>query len=224
MKILVVEDEIKLAKSLKQGLEQSGYAADYLLDGESGQQRIELHHENYDAVILDVMLPKRDGISVCKNIRSQGIVIPVLMLTARDTADDTVLGLDAGADDYLIKPFSFDVLTARLRALLRRPTQSLPTELKIKDIVLDTATRKVYQNNRELKLTLKELMLLEYFMRHHDQVLSREQLLNHAWDFSFDSFSNVIDVHVKNLRKKLDEHSIQKHIETVRGLGYRFWA
>lgn len=224
MKILVVEDEIKLAKSLKQGLEQSGYAADYLLDGESGQQRIELHHENYDAIILDVMLPKRDGISVCKNIRSHGIVIPVLMLTARDTADDTVLGLDAGADDYLIKPFSFDVLTARLRALLRRPTQSLPTELKIKDIVLDTATRKVYQNNRELKLTLKELMLLEYFMRHHDQVLSREQLLNHAWDFSFDSFSNVIDVHVKNLRKKLDEHSIQKHIETVRGLGYRFWA
>ncbi len=224
MKILIIEDEVKLAKSLKQGLEQLGYVADYLLDGESGQQRIEMHYENYDVVILDVMLPKRDGIAVCRNVRAKGIMIPILMLTARDTSDDTVLGLDAGADDYLIKPFSLAVLTARLRALLRRPMQSLPAQLKVKDIVLNTATRKVYQNIRELKLTLKEFMLLEYFMRNHDQVMSREQLLSHAWDFSFDSFSNVIDVHIKNLRKKLDEHSTKKHIETVRGLGYRFSA
>ncbi len=224
MKVLIIEDEVKLATSLQRGLEQLGYAADYVLDGESGQQRLEIHHEDYDVVILDVMLPKRDGVVVCKNLRAQGIVIPILMLTAKDASDDTVLGLDAGADDYLIKPFSFAILTARLRALLRRPAESLPVELKIKDIVLNTATRKVYQKNRELKLTLKEFMLLEYFMRHHDHVMSRDQLLSHAWDFSFDSFSNVIDVHIKNLRKKLDERSSQKHIETVRGLGYRFTA
>ena len=221
MRILIVEDEEKLAQSLKKGLEKDGYAADYVTDGEAGQRRIEMSHKDYDAVILDLMLPKKDGFEICRAIRAQDITIPVLILTARDATDDKVYALDAGADDYLVKPFSLSELQARLRALLRRPEQVLPTELAVKDLRLNTTTRKVHRKEKEIPLTLKEFGLLEYLMRHPNQVMTREQILDHLWDFAFDSFSNVVDVHMKNLRKKVDGESNEKLLETIRGVGYR---
>jgi len=198
------------------------YAADYVLDGESGQNRIELAHDDYDIVIMDVMMPKKDGIEVCRNIRSKNIMIPVLMLTAKDSAEDIIKGLDAGADDYLTKPFSFEILLARLRAILRRPAASLPSELKVRDIILNPQNKQVRRGAKEVKLTLKEFGLLECLMRHPNHVLNREQILANVWDFSFDSFSNVVDVHMTNLRKKLKDDG--KILETVRGVGYRINA
>lgn len=221
MRILVVEDEEKLAQSLKKGLEKEGFAVDVLYDGESAQRRIEMNYMDYDLIILDLMLPKKDGFEVCRNIRDLNIVTPVLVLTARDATDDKVRALDEGADDYLVKPFSFAELLARVRALLRRPDQILPAELQLKDLRLNTVTRKVYRKEKEIPLTLKEFGLLEYLMRHPNQVLTREQILDHLWDFAFDSFSNVVDVHVKNLRKKIDDNSYDKLLETIRGVGYR---
>lgn len=221
MKILVIEDNKKLAKSIKKGLEQEGYAVDYLTDGEEGQRRLEVGSKDYDLVILDLMLPKCDGITVCKNWRNQNVMTPVIMLTAKDADEDKIIGLDSGADDYLIKPFSFPELLARIRALLRRPQNVLPTELKIKDLVLDVSTRKVFRGQREISLTLKEFSILEYLMRNSNQVLNREQIISHVWDFAFDSFSNLVDVHVKNLRKKLDGENDEKILETIRGIGYR---
>ena len=221
MKILVVEDNEKLAKSLKKGLEQEGYAADYITDGEAGQRRLEVGVKDYDLVILDRMLPKRDGVSVCKNWREQDIMTPVIMLTAKDMDEDKIFGLDSGADDYLIKPFSFLELLARIRALLRRPKTTLPSELKIKDLVLNVSTRKVFRGQREVHLTLKEFAILEYLVRQPNQVLNREQIISHVWDFAFDSFSNLVDVHIKNLRKKLEGKNDAKILETIRGVGYR---
>ncbi|HZZ99593.1 MAG TPA: two-component system response regulator RppA [Candidatus Paceibacterota bacterium] len=221
MRILIVEDEEKLAQSLKKGLEHEGFAVDYVTDGEAGQRRIEMSHKDYDAVILDLMLPKKDGFEICKAVRSENITIPILVLTARDATDDKVTALDAGADDYLVKPFSLSELLARLRALLRRPEQTLPVELAVRDLRLNTTTRKVYRHDEEVQLTLKEFGLLEYLMRHPNQVLTREQILDHLWDFAFDSFSNVVDVHMKNLRKKIDGDSPEKLLETIRGVGYR---
>ncbi|MDO8495246.1 MAG: two-component system response regulator RppA [bacterium] len=221
MKILIVEDEEKLAKSIKKGLEKEGHAADYVLDGESAQTRIELHHEDYDLVILDLMLPKRDGLVVCQNIREKNLTIPILVLTAKGDVNDKIEVLDKGADDYLVKPFSFEELMARIRALMRRPTEALPIELKLKTLTLNTSTRKVYRNGKEINLTLKEFNLLEYLMRHPNQVLTREQILSNLWDFDFDSFSNIIDVHIKNLRKKIDTGNGQKLLETIYGVGYR---
>ena len=221
MKILVVEDNEKLAKSLKKGLEQEGYAADYITDGEAGQRRLEVGVKDYDLVILDRMLPKRDGVSVCKNWREQDIMTPVIMLTAKDMDEDKIFGLDSGADDYLIKPFSFLELLARIRALLRRPKTTLPSELKIKDLVLNVSTRKVFRGQREVHLTLKEFAILEYLVRQPNQVLNREQIISHVWDFAFDSFSNLVDVHIKNLRKKLEKKNDEKFLETIRGIGYR---
>jgi DNA-binding response OmpR family regulator len=224
MKILIIEDNEKLASGIKRGLEQEGFAADYVLDGESGERRIEFGMHDYDLVILDIMLPKKDGITVCKDWRQANITIPVLMLTAKDTTEDKIIGLDSGADDYLIKPFSFDELTARVRALLRRPKEALPTELKIKDIILNTATRKVTRAGKEIPLTLKEFMVLEYLMRHPNQVVTRDELYDHAWDFAANAFSNTVDVHIKNLRKKIDNKNHEKVLETIRGVGYRFKA
>lgn len=224
MKLLIVEDEEKLAKSLKKGLEKEGYAVDYVLDGETGQRRIELGRKDYDLIILDLMLPKKHGFEVAKAVREQNILTPILILTARDTTEDKIAALDGGADDYLIKPFSFEELLARIRALLRRPEQLLPLELKVKDLHLNTVTRKVLRSEKEIPLTLKEFGLLEYMMRHPNQVMSREQILDHLWDFAFDSFSNVVDVHVKNLRKKIDNGHHEKLLETIRGVGYRIKA
>jgi len=175
-------------------------------------------------VILDLMLPKKDGITVLRSIREQNINIPVLVLTAKDKTDDIVLGLNKGADDYLVKPFSRREFFARIRALLRRPKKSLPKKLEVADLILNPATRTVFRSNKEIKLTLKEFNLLEYLMRHPNQIMSREQILFNLWDFYFDSFSNVVDVHIKNLRKKIDRGKKEKLIETIRGVGYRLKA
>jgi len=221
MRILIVEDEEKLALSLKKGLEKEGFAVDYIMDGEAGERRIIISHKDYDLVILDLMLPGKNGFQICKSVREQEINVPILVLTARDATDDKVAALDAGADDYLVKPFSFEELMARVRALLRRPEQTLPNELVVRDLKLDTTSRKVTRKGKEINLTLKEFNLLEYLMRNADQVLTREQILDHLWDFAFDSFSNVVDVHIKNLRKKIDGSHHEKLLETIRGVGYR---
>jgi DNA-binding response OmpR family regulator len=224
MRILIVEDEEKLAQALKKGLEKEGYAVDYILDGEAGQRRIEINHKDYDLIVLDLMLPKVNGFEIATNVRKHGILTPILILTARDAIEDKVTALDSGADDYLVKPFSFEELAARVRALLRRPEQLLPTELRLKDLTLNVTTRKVYRQEKEIPLTLKEFGLLEYLMRHPNQVLTREQILDHLWDFAFDSFSNIVDVHMKNLRKKVDQEYHDKMLETIRGVGYKIVA
>ena len=221
MKILLVEDNEKLSRSLKKGLELDGYIVDCLLEGTTALRRILMNRDDYDLVILDIMIPGKDGISVCKVAREEGVKVPILMLTAKDALEEKILGLDSGADDYLIKPFQFEELTARIRALVRRPKEVLSTELHIRNIVLSTITHKVFVDKKECVLTLKEFSLLELFMRHPNQVLTREQMLAHVWDFAFDSLSNVVDVHVKNMRKKITSHGKEDYIETIRGVGYR---
>jgi len=219
MKILLVEDNKKLAQSVKKGLEQEGYAVDILFNGEEAEKRMTLHAADYDLMILDVMLPGKDGISVCMSLRDANIVVPIIMLTAKDTVDDRITGLDAGADDYLIKPFSFEELLARIRALLRRPKQVSSVVVKVNNLELDTTTKVVTIDGITIPLTLREFGILEYLLRHPNQVISREQILANVWDFSFDSMSNVVEVHIKNLRKKL--HGYEKNLETLRGMGYR---
>jgi two-component system, OmpR family, copper resistance phosphate regulon response regulator CusR len=223
MRILIIEDEEKLAESLKKGLEKSGYAADYILDGEAGQKRIELYQKDYDLVILDLMLPKKNGFEVCRDIRQKGITLPVLILTARDMTDDKILALDSGADDYLVKPFSFEELLARMRALLRRPPVSLDNDLAVGTITMKLAEREVYQSGERIDLTLKEFELLQYLMRHPGQAINREDLYLHLWDFADNAMSNIIDAHIKNLRRKLTmkEKDEATTIETIRGVGYR---
>ncbi|RJR31298.1 DNA-binding response regulator [Candidatus Parcubacteria bacterium] len=223
MRILIVEDQENLAKLVKSGLEDEGFAVDYVTDGEAGFRRIELYHDDYDLIILDIMMPKLSGIDVCKKVRELKIFIPIIMLTAKDGQNDIINGLNVGADDYLAKPFTFDILLARIRAVLRRPKTALPAELKIQDIILDTTAKKVFRNSKEVRLTLKEFSLLEYLMRHPNQAVNREQILSNVWDFAFDSFANVVDVHITNLRKKIGDRNA-KIIETVRGLGYRINA
>ncbi len=222
MRILLVEDEEKLAKAVVLGLTKKGYAVDYILDGEKAMKRIALNHIDYDLVILDLMLPGMDGLSICKKMRESSITTPILILTARDEIETKVDLLLSGADDYLVKPFSFDELCARIAALLRRPVEVLPSVILVGDIVLNSSSHVVTKNNKNVSLTLKEFVLLEYFMRHPNTVINREELLTHLWDFNYSSFSNVVDVHVKNLRKKLDLQEGQTVLETVRGVGYRF--
>ncbi|MEI8130541.1 MAG: response regulator transcription factor [bacterium] len=222
MKILVVEDEPKLALSIQKGLMQEGYVVDVLGDGLHALHRIKENSHGYDLVILDLMLPNKDGLAVCREVRAARIFIPLLMLTARDTKSDVVVGLDAGADDYLIKPFSFEELLARIRSLARRPIQFESEQLESRGLVMNTKTRVVLQNGEEIALTFKEFALLEFLMKHRGQVVTREELLEHVWDFAFDSFSNVVDVHIKNLRKKINTH--EEILETVRGVGYRLLA
>jgi DNA-binding response OmpR family regulator len=221
MRILIIEDEEKLATAIKKGLEVEGYAVDCLFDGDSGERRIALNHKDYDLIILDLMLPGKDGFEICKNSRDLGITTPILVLTARDATSDKVSALNVGADDYLVKPFTFEELQARIKALLRRPNQILPSELEVQDLHLDPVTRNVERKGKKIVLTLKEFNLLEYLMRHPDQVLTREQIIDHVWDFSFDSFSNIVDVHIKNLRKKIGDLNNGKILETIRGIGYR---
>lgn len=224
MRILVVEDDEKMAQSLKRSLEMEGYAVDWINDGVKAEQRITLYQNEYDLVVLDLMLPSVSGLDICRSIRGKNISVPILILTARDMVEDKVTLLESGADDYLVKPFSLDELVARIKALLRRPTEAIPIVVKIGNLQLDTRTRRVYLGKRQLSLTAKEYALLEYLMRHPDQVLDREQISEHLWGFEFDSFSNVVDVHVKNLRKKLNGRRKQDVIETVRGMGYRLRA
>lgn len=221
MRILIIEDQEKLAKSIEKGLENLGYAVDILFDGESGLRRILANPEHFDLIILDIMLPTLDGISLCKEIRREHINIPVLMLTAKDTLDDKIDGLDIGADDYLVKPFEFDELTARIRALLRRPKQVLETELAGAGITLNTITHTISKQGKDIKLTLKEFTILELFLRNQNQVLSRHKIIAHVWDYNYDTFSNIVDVHIKNLRQKL-QNKKESIFETVHGVGYRF--
>ncbi len=222
MRILLVEDEKKLADALVAGLSKKGFAVDAIHDGSAAFKRISLNHMDYDAVVLDLMLPGIDGLGITKNMRAMLINTPILILTARDEVETKVDLLLAGADDYLVKPFSFDELVARLHALMRRPTESVPTVLTAYDIVLNPATHTVTKGGKPVGLTLKEFVLLEYFMRHPNVVINREELLTHLWDFNYSSFSNVVDVHVKNLRKKLSLSDGEQILETIRGVGYRF--
>jgi DNA-binding response OmpR family regulator len=222
MKILLVEDNEKLARSVKKGLEAAGFAVDHLADGEIAERRIKANWKDYDLVILDLMLPHRDGLSICKNWREEKIILPVIILSAKDTVDDITAGLDCCADDYLVKPFSFRELLARILVVLRRPQEAIAEELEIGNLSLNLLTREVRRGNENIELTLKEFALLEFLMRNAGQVLSREQILSHIWDFSNDSFSNLVDVHIKNLRKKINKKNNENILETIRGIGYRF--
>lgn len=219
MRVLVVEDEPKMAKLLERGLREEGHAADVAHSGEDALWMARA--APYDALVLDVMLPGLDGFATCRALRSQEIWTPILMLTARDAVGDRVEGLDGGADDYLTKPFSFDELLARLRALVRRAPVERPACLEVDDLQLDPSSRRVWRGDVELDLSTKEFALLEFFMRRAGDVLSRIQLLEGAWDMSFESRSNVVDVYVRYLREKVDRPFGRDSIETVRGSGYR---
>jgi two-component system OmpR family response regulator len=219
MRVLVVEDEVKMAALIRRGLGEEGMAVDVT---ERGEDALWMAGSTaYDAVILDVMLPGIDGFETCRRLRSDGVWAPVLMLTARDAVADRVSGLDGGADDYLTKPFSLAELAARLRALVRRGPVERPVVLEVDDLRLDPATRQVWRGEREIMLSPKELALLETFMRHPGEVLSRLQLLEHAWDYAYENRSNVVDVYVRYLREKVDRPFGVESIETVRGAGYR---
>jgi two-component system, OmpR family, response regulator len=218
MRVLVVEDEVKMASLVRRGLREEGLAADIAINGEDALWMAGA--TQYDAIILDVMLPGISGFETCKRLRGDGIWSPVLMLTARDGVGDRVAGLDGGADDYLTKPFSFAELLARLRALARRGALERPSVLAVGDLRLDPATRQVWRQETEIALSAKEFAILETFMRRPGEVLSRYQLLEHAWDYEYENRSNVVDVYVRYLRKKLGEGVI----DTVRGMGYRLEA
>ncbi len=218
MRILLVEDERKVASFIKRGLEAVNYSVDVEYDGKAGLQR--LLEGEYDLLILDVMLPGLDGLSVMKQIRRQQMNVPILLLTARVTVADKVTGLDLGADDYLTKPFAFEELLARVRALLRRGGQAAAPVLSVADLRLDPASREVSRGDRRIELTPKEFALLEFFLRRREQILSRAVIAQHVWGIDYDTFTNVIDVYVNYLRKKIDDDFDVKLIHTVRGAGY----
>ena len=224
MRILVVEDNEKLARSIRRGLELEGYAVEVCGDGIDAADRIDGAPGGFAAVVLDRMLPGLDGTAVCRHVRELGNRVPILFLTARDSVEDRVSGLDAGADDYLTKPFSFEELSARIRALLRRPSDGVPVVLRAGGVALDPARREVIAGNRPVSLTAKEFGLLELLLRHPGQVLSRDQIARHVWSGDFEADSNVLEVHVRNIRRKLSEAGNDELIETVRGAGYRLRA
>jgi two-component system OmpR family response regulator len=216
---LIVEDDVKMAGLVRRGLTEEGLSADVAKNGDDALWMAAA--TDYDAIVLDVMLPGGDGFDVCRSLREKGEWAPVLMLTARDAVEDRVAGLDAGADDYLTKPFSFAELLARLRALARRPPFERPAVLEVGDLRLDPATRRVWRAENEVQLSTKEFALLETFMRRPGEVLSRYQLLEHCWDYGYENRSNVVDVYVRYLREKVDRPFGRSSIETVRGAGYR---
>lgn len=226
MRILLVEDERRLSSIVKKGLTEEGFAVDTAFDGEEGQYLAE--GEMYDAIILDIMLPKIDGISLCRELRNKQIKTPVLMLTAKTTVEDKVAGLDSGADDYLTKPFAFMELHSRLHALIRRSKQESSPILKITDLEVDPIKHKAMRNGKPLSLTPKEFAILELLLRHRDEVVTRTMIIEHVWDYNFDSMSNVVDVFMAALRKKIDKgpaspagRAKQALIQTVHGVGYK---
>jgi two-component system OmpR family response regulator len=222
MRVLVVEDEVKMAALIHRGLSEEGHAADIASSGEDAIWMAQAHP--YESIILDVMLPGMSGFETCRQLRAAGVWTPVMMLTARDAVDDRIVGLDAGADDYLAKPFSFAELLARLRAIARRGGVERPAILEVGELRLDPATRQAWRGAHEVRLSPKEFALLETFMRRPGQVLTRLQLLEQAWDFAYENRSNVIDVYIRYLRQKIDRPFHANSIETVRGVGYRLRA
>lgn len=219
MRILLVEDNRRLSASLKNSLVDEGYAVDVAYDGVEGQEYAEM--TPYDLIILDIMLPKRDGLAVCRALRQQRNNTPILMLTARDTVEDRVKGLDNGADDYLVKPFAMDELNARLRALLRREASDKNGFVTVANLRLDPAQHTVERDGIAIDLTVKEFALLEYLMRNPNRLVTREMAENHVWSYDYDGASNVVDVYIRRLRRKIDEPFSDKLIETIRGVGYR---
>lgn len=219
MRILLVEDDVAIAQSLKEGLEDEAYAVDVVHDGDEGYRTATA--DDYDVIILDVMLPEMNGYEVCRALRKDGNQTPILMLTARDAERDIVEGLDVGADDYLAKPFSFEVLLARLRALLRRPNEKLEEVLRVGDLTLDPSLKKVTRAAQEISLTAKEYAVLEYLMRNAGKVLSKEQIISHVWDFDADVLPNNVELFIMFLRRKIDKPFGSKLIHTVPGFGYK---
>jgi two-component system copper resistance phosphate regulon response regulator CusR len=221
MRILVVEDEGRLNKNIVRGLEDHGFAVDSATDGEEGEKLARTNE--YDAILLDILMPKRDGLAVCKNLRDSKNTTPIIFLTAKDSLEDRVSGLEGGADDYLVKPFSFEELVARIRTVLRRPRLFVDDIQELEGLRLDSRAQTLTVDGMPVQLTLREFALLEYLMRNRNTLLSRGIIQEHVWDQTFDSFSNVVDAHIKNLRKKLPSHYANL-IETVRGKGYRISA
>lgn len=222
MRILVIDDDPKLCDVVRRGLEENAYAVDCVHDGDDGEYYVETG--SYDLVVLDIMMPKKDGIEVCRNLRGKQINTPILMLTAKDAVEDRVKGLDTGADDYLVKPFAFTELLARVRALLRREGASRSPELNVGELVLNTNTREVWWKNRHVDLTTKEYMILEYLMRNPNAVVTRTMIETHAWNYELDSISNLVDVYIRRIRQKIDPELGKSLIQTVRGAGYRIRA
>ncbi|OGD63046.1 DNA-binding response regulator [Candidatus Beckwithbacteria bacterium RBG_13_42_9] len=219
MQILIVEDEEKIANFLRRGLLEEGYTVDIAKDGEEALYKVDINE--YDMVLLDLMIPKVDGVSVCRKIRETNTNMPLLMLTAKDSIEDKVAGLDAGADDYVTKPFSFSELSARIRALIRRGNKADPVILEIDNLSLDPATRTAKRGKKIITLTAREYSLLEYFMRHKNTLLTKTQLLEHVWDYNYDGLSNIVETYVKYLRQKLRTSSQENElIHTMRGSGY----
>lgn len=218
MHILIVEDEKKVAAFIKKGLEEETYAVDVASDGEEGLYMAS--EGEFDLIILDLMLPKMDGLEVLTKLRDKGIGTAILLLTAKDSVEDKVTGLNKGADDYLTKPFAFSELLARVRSLLRRGKGDTKTELQVGDLTLDLVSHNVKRNGVEMELTGKEYSLLEYFMRNEGKVLTRTMIAEHVWDYNFDTFTNVIDVYINHLRKKIDKDHPKKLLHTLRGVGY----
>lgn len=222
MRIIIVEDEKRLSDSIKKGLTENGYAVDQAFDGEEGLFLSE--SENYDCIILDLMLPKIDGLTVCQRLREKQVSTPILMLTAKTTTDDITKGLDTGADDYLTKPFSFIELKSRIQALIRRNHKIQSTILKIDDLEMDPNKHTVSRAGKNIVLTPKEFSILELFLRHKDETLTRTIIIEHVWDYNFEGLSNVVDVFIATLRKKIDKISKKKLIHTVHGVGFKITA
>ncbi len=219
MRILIAEDDRKVAGFLKKGLKEEQYAVDICYDGEEALFRTQV--DQYDLVILDVMLPKKNGFSVCKEIRKEGNLTPILMLTARDQLEDKVRGLQEGADDYLTKPFAFEELLARIQALLRRTQDYKTKNLKVGDLELDPVSRKITREGKPITLTGKEYALLEYLMRNKGRVITQSMIIDHVWDMNYDGLSNVVNVYINHLREKIDKGFPLKYIHTIRGVGYK---
>ena len=219
MRVLLIEDDVTIARLLKEGLEDESYAVDVVNDGSEGYRTAAA--DDYDVIILDIMLPEMNGYEVCRALRNDGNKTPILMLTARDAERDIVEGLDTGADDYLAKPFSFDVILARIRALLRRPNEKLEEILQVGDLKLDPSSKKVTRASQEISLTAKEYSVLEYLMRNKGKVLSKEQIISHVWDFDADVLPNNVELFIMFLRRKIDKPFESKLIHTVSGFGYK---